>query len=119
MSFRGSVPSGYSSSGYNLSTDVHRGMHIRSDEIHCGRVPYLFKLQLHLLLPAWVLLQQNEPFQYARKRNVLLSCEFRTFGSCQSYRCLIGLEARDCAWFPRLTYDVDGLESGGENEERD
>src|ERR1700730_2451965 len=57
------------------------------------------KLQLHLLFPARVLLQQNEPFQHARKRNIFFCCKLRTLCGCEPYGCLIGLEARDGARF--------------------
>ena len=99
-------------SGYNPPTPIITWrMQIRNDE-NTSEAPCLCKLQLHLLLPARILLQQDEPLQHARKRNVFFRCELRTFRGCQSYGCLISLEARDCARLARLSHDIDSLKMG-------
>ena len=96
------------------ATTGHAGCRLEIVKIHWSRVPCLCKLQLHLLFPTRVLLQQNEPFQHARKRNEFFRCELRTFCGCQSYGCLIGLKTGNCARLSRLSHDIDSLKTGSE-----
>jgi hypothetical protein len=49
---------------HELKSDYspHAGCEFEMVKIHWSRVPCLCKLQLHLLFPTRVLLQQDEPF---------------------------------------------------------
>lgn len=96
------------------ATTGHAGCRLEIVKIHWSRVPCLCKLQLHLLFPTRVLLQQNEPFQHACKRNEFFRCELRTFCGRQSYGGLIGLKARNRARLSCLSHDVDSLKTGSE-----
>jgi hypothetical protein len=99
-----------STSGYNPPTHVMEKCRLKMMKVH--RRQCLCKLQLHLLFPARVLLQQDEPLQHAREWDVFLRCKLRTFRGCQSYGCLIGLETRNCARLARLSHDIDSLKTG-------
>ena len=69
-------------------------------------------LQFHLLFPPWVLLQDNEPLQHVRERNIFFRRKLRPLCRGHSYRCLVRLETGDRAWLPCLTYNVDSLRVG-------
>ena len=62
-----------------------------------------------LLLPSWVLLQDNEALQHMREGDVLLGCELSAFCCTEPYRRGVRLEARNSSWLAGLTNDVDRL----------
>ena len=69
-------------------------------------------LHFHLvLLPPWVLLQDDEPFQHMREREELLRGQLRALCGAQPHWRLVRLEARDRPRLARLPDDVDSLGS--------
>ena len=64
-----------------------------------------------LLLPARVLLQDDEPLQHVREGDVLLRREFRALCRAQPHWGGVRLEARDRSWLAGLADDVDSLET--------